>query len=388
MNIDKSNIITFAEKLVKSKTKLNEPIAPYTGLKIGGPADILYTAEGSEDLKKVFQLAKDAKIPVTLLGGGSNILVSDNGIRGLVVVLTKGDITIGEEIDADSVEKNSDKEIDLTFRWESDTSKGTFRGIEFKDLDYDESHLPKVVVKMDAGVSLQYALAFLIERGITGLQWYAGIPGTIGGAVFNNIHGGTHFIGELIKSVEVLDQEGNLKTLEIADLGAGYDRSRFHKSKEIILSATFNMYKGDKEKAKYVAQEWAKRKRIQPRNSPGCAFGNITQLQKEKLNYPTTSIGYIVEHVINLADLKIGDAMISPDHHNFIINLGNATAKDYLAVVKTIHRKTLEMTGIELVPEIFFLGFDPEEISEFSTHEQQALREKRHSEIRSVYKKK
>lgn len=385
--IEKLKIEEFSKKLDPQKVKLNEPIAPYTGLKIGGPADIMYFAQSSKDLKEVVLLAREENMPVTLIGGGTNILVSDNGISGLVIISTKGDIRIGNEIDEETEDKKAEQEIDLTYRWESDTSKGTFRGIEFKDLDYDETALPKVEVEMDAGVNLPYALTYLIEKGLTGLQWYAGIPGTIGGAVFNNIHGGTHFIGELVKSVEVLDMQGQIKTLTIADLGAGYDRSRFHKSGEIILSVKFNMYKGDAEKAKYVAQEWAKRKKIQPRNSPGCAFGNITQLQKEKHNYPTTSIGYIVEHVINMADLRIGDAMISPDHHNFIINLGNATAKDYLAIVKEIYRKTLEKTGIELVPEIFFLGFEQDEISEFSTHEQQALREKRHDEIRTVYKK-
>jgi UDP-N-acetylmuramate dehydrogenase len=308
--------------------------------------------------------------------------VSDTGIKGLVIVNTKGNITIGQEIvteDAKAVQE------DIVSRWESDTTQGTFRGIEFKDLDYNEDNEAKVEVSMDSGVSLPYALSYLIENGITGLQWFAGIPGTIGGAIFNNIHGGTHFFSELIVSVDVLDLQGNIKTLAIADLGADYDRSRFHASKEVILRAKFIMHRGDKEKAMYMAKEWAKRKKIQPRNSPGCAFANITQQQKNEHNYPTTSVGYLVEHVINLVDFKIGDAMVSPDHHNFIVNLGHATAKDYLEVVKTIYRKTKEATGIVLVPEIFFLGFEPEEISEFTTSQQQELRDTRHEEIQTVY---
>lgn len=373
------------QQLNAEKTKLEEPLASYVGLKIGGPAEILYLADGADDLVKVSKIARECDVPVTVIGGGTNILVSDKGIRGLVIVNVKGDIKIGEEV---VVEDKESGQIDITYRWESDNSQGTFRGIEFKDLDYDESNLQKVEVVMDSGVNLPYALYYLIEQGLTGLQWYAGIPGTIGGAVFNNIHGGTHFISEVVKSVDVMDAEGNVKTLTIEELGADYDRSRFHKSKEVILRATFNMYHGDKEKAMYVAKEWAKRKAIQPRNSPGCAFANLTQEQKISHNYPTTSAGYIIEHVLKMTGFKIGDAAISPDHHNFIINLGKATAADYLSVVKTIYNRTKEETGIILVPEIFFLGFEPEEIKEFTSSESKELRDTRLKEIKTVYKKK
>ena len=374
----------FISKLDKNKYKLNEPLGNHVPLRIGGPADILYIPENVTDLKDVIALAREYKVPVTVIGGGSNTLISDEGLRGLVVMNTKGDIKIGDVLEKSSNEKEDE---DLVYRWESDDKAGTFRGIQFKDLDYRENDCERVQVVMESGVGLEYALYYLIERGITGLQWYAGIPGTIGGAIFNNIHGGTHFISEILSKVEVIDLDGNIKTLSIEELTVDYDRSRFHKSKEIILRGYFSMFKGDKEKAMFVAKEWAKRKKVQPRNSPGCCFTNITQEQKTKLGYPTTSTGYIVEHVLKMTGLRIGDAMIYPDHHNFIVNVGNATASDYLSVVRTIYERIYNEVGIKVVPEIFFLGFKDEEISFLLSDEQLKQRKIRHDEIKSVYRK-
>lgn len=369
------------KQLNPKRTKQNEPLANHTTLKIGGPADVFYEATDSKELVNVEKLAKLQNIPVTILGRGSNVLISDKGIRGLVIRNSTKTIKIGGEKPV-----HEDK-VEVTARWESDTSKGTFRGIEFKDLDYDESDKPRIEVEMDSGVNLPFAIKYLLDKGITGLQWYAGIPGTIGGAVFNNIHGGTHFISEVLEKVKILDKDLETKELDIDKLGMDYDKSRFHDSGEIILQATFNLFKGDIEKARFVAAEWAKRKSIQPRNSPGSAFANIMQEQKDKFNYPTTSVGYIVEHVIGLSGFKIGDAAISKDHHNFVVNEGKATAKDYLAVLKEIYKRTKEKLGIELVPEIVLLGFEKDEIKEFTKKEQNELRKVRNKEIKSVYKK-
>ncbi len=374
----------FISKLDSSKYLLNEPLSKYVPLRIGGPADILYTPSDVDELIKVVSLAREYKVPITVIGGGTNTLISDDGLRGLVVMNTKGDIKIGDIKEKSSNDKNDEQ---LVHRWDSDNTQGTFRGIEFKDLDYDESDCERIEVIMDSGVGLEYALYYLIEKGITGLQWYAGIPGTIGGAIFNNIHGGTHFISEILTKVDVMDIDGNIKTLTIDQLTVDYDRSIFHKSKDIILRGYFSMYRGDKEKAMYVAKEWAKRKKIQPRNSPGCCFTNITQEQKIKLGYPTTATGYIVEHVLKMTGFRIGDAMIYPEHHNFIINAGNATAKDYLAVVRTVYERIYKEIGIKVVPEIFFLGFKDEEISFLLSDEQLKQRKIRHEEIKSVYRK-
>ena len=376
------NNIEKLEVKLGSRSKLNEPLAKHTFLKIGGLADIFYEAQTTEDFKNAIVEARNLGIPITVLGDGSNVLISDSGIRGLVLIDRSDKIEIlgdeKEKISLGSVEKP-------VYRWESDDKVGTFK-YEFKDLDYDESDKPRVHVRMDSGVNLPKATDFLLDKGITGLQWYAGIPGTIGGAIFNNIHGGTHFLSEVVDTVSVLDLQGGTHTLSIEDLGVDYDKSRFQETGEIILDATFLLYKGDVDKAKYVRYEWAKRKSLQPRNAPGCAFHNLTQEQKIKLGIPTTSAGFIIEHMLKMSGFKIGDAAISKDHHNFIVNEGHADAKDYLEVMKTIYYRAKNELGIELVPEIFLLGFNEEEIKEFKHPHQIELRRKRAYEIRTVYK--
>jgi UDP-N-acetylmuramate dehydrogenase len=361
---------------------INEPLLKHTFLKIGGPADIFYEAPTTDDFKKAVVEARKLEIPVTILGEGSNVLISDEGIRGLVLIDRSDKIEI---LDKDKVEVNLKKVKNPDYRWESDDKIGTFK-YEFKDLDYDESENPRIRVRMDSGVNLPKALDYLLEKGITGLQWYAGIPGTIGGAIFNNIHGGTHFLSEIIDSVTVLDISGGSHTINIEEMGVDYDKSRFQETGEIILDATFLLFKGDIDKAKYVRFEWAKRKSLQPRNAPGCAFHNLTQEQKDKLGIPTTSAGFIIEHLLKMTGFRIGDAAISKNHHNFIVNNGSATADDYLQVMKTIYNRAKKELGIEMVPEIFLLGFEKNEIKEFIHPRQIELRKKRSYEIRNVYK--
>jgi len=348
-----NNLSLLTSYLSSKNYKLNEPLAKYTTVGIGGPADILFTATTKEDLINTIIKARGLEIPITILGGGSNVLISDKGIRGLTIRMQMNDI----QIENARTEKTSEKETKkFVARWEADSKTGTLQ-YEFADLDYDESDKKRISVTLSAGTNLQYAIRYLIEQGMTGLQWYSYIPGTIGGAVYNNLHGGTHFIGEVIEEVEVLTPNNKVKKLTAQELKNDYDKSRFHDSKEIILSAKFKLFKGDTKKATYVVNEWASRKaKQQPMNSTGCIFINITQEQKEKLGYPTTSAGYIIEHPLKMTGFRIGDAMIATTHHNFIVNMGKATAKDYLAVIKEIQKRSKKEVGIELIPEIVMLG--------------------------------
>lgn len=369
------------KKILGSKAKLNEPLSKHTYLKIGGPAEIYYEVENTSEFTKAISETRKLNIPITPLGDGSNVLISDKGIKGLVVVNHANKIEIiGEDKFAEIIDT-----IKPEYRWESDSVVGTFK-YEFKDLDYNETGSKRIKVRMDSGVNLPRALDYLLDKGLTGLQWYAGIPGTIGGAVFNNIHGGTHFISEVLDSVRVIDKKGREVVLSIKDIGVDYDKSRFQESGEIVIDVTFLLYLGDSEKAKYVRYEWAKRKSLQPRNSPGCAFHNLTQEQKDKLNLPTTSAGFVIEHLLKMTGFRIGDAAISKDHHNFIVNEGNATAHDYLAVMKTIYKRANDEFGLVMVPEIFLLGFDERETAEFRHPQQTELRKQRIHEIRTVYK--
>lgn len=336
-------------------------LAPHTTVRIGGPAEIYCETKTSEDFISLVSYMRKNNLPLTLLGWGANTLISDAGIKGLVVRNTSQAITILDATGHTAKTYDLQEQAQIAARWQSDSEKGTFT-YEFKDLDYDESDQPQVLVELDSGVSLPYAINILIQQGITGLQWYSRIPATVGGAIYNNIHGGTHFISEIIKSVTIIDEFGESRILDKIELKAGYDVSRFHETNETIVSAVFALYKGDVEKASHVAREWAIRKAIQPQRSLGCVFQNISNEVKDKLGYPTTSVGYIVDHILHKKGFQIGDAKISEKHGAFIENLGNATATDYLAIIRTVISETKQKTGVTLKPEIFFLGFSESEL--------------------------
>lgn len=322
----------------------------HTTLGIGGPADLFYETVDSSDLIKAVRLAGNYKIPVVVIGGGSNILVGDSGVRGLVIKNCSSKISVGKEM-----KKDSGLTEVIASRWQSDSDKGTFK-YEFKDLDYDEWDEKRISVTVDSGVSLAVAMMRLIDQGITGLQWYARIPGTVGGAVYNNIHGGTHTIKEIVDRVVVLTKTGDVKSYGQGELDFDYDSSRFHKSGEVIVEVIFDMYLGDKDRAKAVVVEWAKRKSIQPMNSPGCVFKNISDEDKERLGYPTAATGYLIEHVLKMTGFGVGGAKVSSAHHNFIVNDGGATAKDFLAVRDEIIKRAREQIGVNLESEIIMLG--------------------------------
>lgn len=341
--------------------KSNYPLAQHTTVKIGGPAEIFCETKSSADFIALVTFMRQNNLPLTLLGWGANTLISDEGIIGLVVKNSSQNISILDSKGHSTKTYDTQEQIQIAARWQSDSKQGTFT-YEFSDLDYDESDAPRVLVELDSGVSLPFAINILIHQGITGLQWYSRIPATVGGAIYNNIHGGTHFISEVIQTVTVITELGETKVLNKMELKAGYDISRFHETNETIVSAVFTLYRGDTEKAAYVAREWAVRKAIQPQKSLGCVFQNISNEVKDKLGYPTTSVGYIVEHVLHKKGFQIGDAKISEKHAAFIENVGNASASDYLEVIRTVIRETKEKTGVKLKPEIFFLGFKHQQL--------------------------
>ncbi len=344
--------------------KPNEPLSKHTTIKVGGPADIYFEAKSKDEFVSAIKFAHKNNIPITILGWGSNVIISDKGIRGLVVVNRSSEISIldKEEAKFDPIETTEVTEETLA---RLDQLQPEIYG-KFDDLDYDETNLPTSTIYMDAGVSLPLAILKTIKADLTGMQWFAGIPGTIGGAIYNNIHGGTHFFFEIVESVEVLDKKTfETRTMNLKDLEGGYDKSIFHETNDYILSANLKLYNGDSEKALKVMQEWRRRKKIQPQISAGCTWQNLSEEQKAKLNLPSSSIGYLIEHVLKLKGEKKGNATISDKHAAFIENLGGATAEDILFLMKKIYHKAEDELGIELKPEIFLLGFEKEEIKEF-----------------------
>ncbi len=331
--------------------RLNELLSFHTTLRIGGPADLFFEAKSSGELIKAVRLARSFEVPVTIIGGGSNILVSDLGIRGLTIKNRGGKMEIMER---KIFGIKSRRVVLVDSRWKG-SEEGTMK-YDFADLDYDESNFSETEVVMDSGVNLQAAMYKMFDQGITGLQWYSRIPGTIGGAVFNNVHGGSHNFAEIVKEVTLLDEHGGVIKVPAKAMRFDYDKSRIHKTNEVILQVVLNLKKGDVSKARAVAEEWRSRKASQPVNSAGCVFKNITEEERLILGYPTTGVGFIVEHVLNMTGYTVGAAMVSPNHHNFIVNMGGAIAKDFLAVRNEVARRARETIGIELLDEIIYLG--------------------------------
>lgn len=345
----------FLEQIHEFNPVENQSLSKFTTWRIGGLAEILVEINNSDDLEKLLLMAIKNQIPYTILGNGSNILISDNGIKGLVIInksknIEFTDIIIPSEQQNPYIEHRHLESGDTNF-------------YSFSDLDYTESADGKLVI-FDSGVMLPYAINKTLLQGLTGLQWFAGIPGTMGGSLYNNIHGGTKHFSENFISARIIDADGIVKDVDYDFFNFGYDQSILRiNPKIVILKLTLNLIQGNLEKANFVAKEWLKRKAIQPKNSCGSVFQAIPTDKANELDYPTNSAGYIVDKILNLKGHSIGNIQISQIHSNFMVNNGGASAIDTLNLIKLVQHKTKEKIGIDLKPEINFLGFSNEELT-------------------------
>ncbi|MFH1546901.1 MAG: UDP-N-acetylmuramate dehydrogenase [bacterium] len=293
----------------------NVPLSKYSTVKIGGPAEYLYLPEDSQELANSVMIARKNNLSVTILGAGSNVLISDSGIKGLVIVSTKGKYEIVE----------------------------------------DTNNVTKVVC--DSGYSLQKLAVEMFDKGFVGLENFAGIPCSVGGAVYNNVHGVEKMFCDLVEWVEYLDKDNRVCRVTRDKCEFGYDVSTFQSNKGIILRVCLILRKGDGVLARAKWDEIRKKKlQVQPQRSLGCAFKNLTSDVVKKHGFPTPSTGWYIENKLGMSEYRIGDAMISQTHHNFIENVGNATASDYLQVIKDVQAKSKKEFGITLEPEIQILG--------------------------------
>lgn len=338
----------------------DKPLKEFTTWKIGGPADVFVRVKNETELISLLKTAHTLEIPVTYLGGGSNVLISDEGIRGIVVKNEISRIDIGGVLQNINLDASLQEEARLI-------QVDTENYYDFTSLDYDESANPLVAVDIYSGTFLSYAINYLIQAGVTGLQWFAGIPGTIGGAIFNNIHGGSHFIGEYIKSVTIIDKAGNLQELDADTLNFKYDYSDLQERKDLfILKARFQLYQGDKQKALATAIAWAQaKKKKQPYNSAGCCFKNITEEERAAKSLESNSWGYIIDKVLDLKGYSKNGAQVSDKHAAFIETDGTASSEDVISVLDTIYKTADEKIGLKPKTEIFFLGFPEEKINKY-----------------------
>lgn len=295
-----------------SRVQVQAPLAPLTTFRVGGPADWLVEARGAEELAEALALARAARVPVTILGGGSNVLVSDEGVRGLVIRPRGGEVA----------------------------QTGPDR------------------ICADAAVSLNGVVRWTIMRGFAGLETWAGTPGTVGGAIFGNAHFGGRAIGERVAGVRLIDREGAIREIPATAMDFGYDRSRLQVSGDVLLSATFRVSRGDPQALRAIArQSLAYRKRTQPLDTPsaGCIFQNPAPDRDVVPDGIPWSAGALIDRA-GLKGLAIGGARVSPAHGNFIVNDGHATAADIRRLIDRCRETVRASFGVDLREEIVYLG--------------------------------
>ena len=287
---------------------MNESLKKHTTYGIGGPADLMIFPKSKQDLIKVIEIINENKIQLTILGSGSNILVSDNGIRGAVISL-----------------KNSLKQIEV-----------------------DNN-----ILYAECGTMLGKIVKHAVKNNLIGLENLNGVPGTLGGALIMNAGAWGGEISENLIHVEIINSKSEIQKIQKKDLNFSYRQSSFNKD-DILLSAKFNLKKADKDiiKENFIEAQ-SGRKKSQPLNkrSAGSLFKNPKN----------NSAGKLLDEA-GLKGFSIGDAKISEKHANFFINDGDATSKDMLMLIKKAHKEVKDKFNVNLSLEVKLMGFNEDEI--------------------------
>lgn len=294
---------------VKGRKRFDHSLARYSSFRIGGPADALVYVEDLDGLKAVQAIALDHEIPLFILGGGSNLLIRDGGIRGIVAAL-----------------------------------RGTFRTYRVAPHPDDPE---RADVQAGVGCSLSRLAMQLARQSWSGLEFAYGIPGTLGGAMIMNA--GTHLgdLSQTLISAQVLLADGQVAAIPNHALGLRY-RGSSYPSESIVLGATLRVEKGDRETIETTMRDSnERRQRTQPLWLPNA--GSIFK------NPPGTAAARLIDE-LGLKGTRIGGAMISPVHANFLVNVDHAKAADVEALMQFIQTRVYEVYGIELEPEVRIVG--------------------------------
>lgn len=285
----------------KDRVLLNEPMSKHTSFKIGGPADLFVKVNNIDELQSVLKSAKKNNIKVTCIGNGTNILVKDKGIRGITIKLNFKEINVNmEEIEAGS------------------------------------------------GVAIPVLAKVAYDNSLAGLEFASGIPGTVGGAITMNAGAYGGEFGNIVVSTKYIDENLEVHTINQKEQEFSYRYSFFSTGKNIIISTTIKLQKGNKEEIKQKMEEDAKRrKEKQPLNLPSA--GSVFKRKNE----------LIPAQIIDKCGLKgynINDAYVSKLHAGFIVNKGNATAEDILRLIEYVKKVVKEKYKTELELEIKVIG--------------------------------
>ncbi len=301
-----------ASDLDRDHMRLSVPLAPYTTFRIGGPADVLYDATSAEALATAVSTARRLGVRWFVLGLGANILVGDRGFRGLVI-------------------------------------RNVARHVEFQ---------ADGVVRAESGTVVADLISATVERGLSGLEHYVGIPSTVGGAVWQNLHflspaparERTMFIAEVVRGVEVIDPQGTHRIVDREGMRFGYDASLLHEPGYVALSATFQLQPGDSAAMRRVMEEnltWrrARHPQLETHPSAGSIFKKIEGV----------GAGRLIDEC-GLKGFRIGGAQIFPKHANIIVNVGGATAADVRALIRHAQEAVASKFNQHLEPEIGLIG--------------------------------
>ncbi len=319
-------------RLVQQLTglKQNESLRNHTSLKIGGPAKWFFEAKNVNDFIKAVKLARELKINYFILGGGTNILIGDNGIDGLVI-------------------KNNCDEIKL---------KGN-----------------KIIVA--SGAKLAKVTDVTINAGLKGLEKVGNIPGTIGGAVWGNAGAYGIAIGDFVTKAKIFTSDNKVKNVNKSYFNFSYRDSILKHNQDLLLEVELEFKeKGDPNELRTIRKkEWEGRLKKQPQQcgTAGCFFKNLqVKLEEIKDNQllldhfnerkqTDLAAGFLIDQA-GMKGYKIGDAMVSDIHPNFLINTGNATAKDMLDLVNLVAKKVYDKFGLKLEREVYFINQKGEKV--------------------------
>lgn len=298
----------------------DEKLAPYLAYRIGGPADALVFPKDEVDLEWLRVRARELGIPVTVIGTGTNLLVLDEGIRGIVVSFSRG-----------------------------------FREIEIVDRTDDG-----VIIRCGAGVEKPVLLEWAIENSYAGLEFSSGVPGTLGGGIFMNA--GTKYgcYADILAEFTVFDLESGLKRYGRDEFSFGYRQQNALKNGRFVVSMLFHLKHGDKQALRTeVDRIIAERAEKQPLDFPSC--GSTFK------NPEGFSAGRLIEKA-GLKGTRVGGAEISLKHANFFLNKGEASAKDVLSLIDITRRTVLEKFQVELQCEVVVLGGDGGASKVYNSH--------------------
>lgn len=314
------------EKLPSANIKLNEPMKLHTSFKIGGPADFFITANNIQEIREVVNIAKENNLPLKVVGNGTNLLVKDNGFRGIILKTNLQEIKITKT-------KNKD-EINTKYK--------------INEMESSINCKEEYIVNVQSGMALGKLAQILLKNEIGGFEFASGIPGTIGGAIKMNAGAYGGEFKDIVQDVTYLNEQNDIVVIQNMQCDFSYRHSLFSNKDYIILGCNLKLYKDTKENIKNKLDE-----NLQSRR------------EKQPIEYPSAGStfkrgeDFITAKLIDECGLKgytIGGAQVSEKHAGFIINKNNATAEDVINLIKHVTEIVHEKTGKKINLEIEIIG--------------------------------